>query len=57
MKLTNNPEILIRIVKINSLSKEAEEKISKLKGQIAEEIQGNNLNKTNGVINHNLRLN
>ena len=41
----------------NSLSKEAEEKISKLKGQIAEEIQGNNLNKTNGVINHNLRLN
>lgn len=41
----------------NSISKEAEEKLSNLKAQINEEIQGNNLNKTNGVINHNLRIN
>ena len=31
----------------NSISKEAEEKLSNLKAQINEEIQGNNLNKTN----------
>ncbi len=41
----------------NSISKEAEEKLSNIKAQIIEEIQGNNLNKTNGVINHNLRIN
>jgi hypothetical protein len=41
----------------NSISREAQEKLSNLKAQINEEIQGNNLNKTNGVINHNLRLN